>query len=238
MARAGGCARCSQRAQDIFTYDRTIRINGNDARDVLMLFVLANAYLEGLLTANLYFCVYPGSKRGTLSDQLRGYLGRAARLFHGYYREDLLIRASDAPDTSLAHWEASITGKPSDISIATQATTVHLGPGYRNKLAGKTVVVFDDFTTRGMSLEWARLLFTAGGASQIIMLTVGKYGPHHTCYELSTGTQINPYAANTALISADFTARQCQSDVDREASRYFGDLIAAIVRDSRREADR
>lgn len=96
--------------KDVFTYDRSIQLGKADARDLLMLFVLANAYLEGLLQPNSFFCVCPGSKRGALSTQLRGYLGNAASLVRGYYKEDLLVRASDSPDTSLERWRASRSG--------------------------------------------------------------------------------------------------------------------------------
>jgi hypothetical protein len=217
------------RLQDVFTYDKTIRIGDNDARDVLMLFVVASAYLEGLLPPNLYLCVYPGSARGTVSEQLRGYLGHAAKLFHGYYRDDLLIRAFDAPDTSLARWHASQTGKPANVSIATQATTVHIGPGYRGKLNGKTVAVFDDFTTQGMSLEWARLLLAAGGVRQAVLLTVGKYGTSHTRYELKPGVRIDPYAPNTALTPADFAATSCTPAADRDVPAHFRRIIASML---------
>lgn len=118
------------RLQDVFTYERTVSIGEEDARSHLMLHVLANAYLEGLLTESSYFCVYPGSKRGKLNQQLSGYLDNAAAIVRGYYREDLLVRASDAPDTSLLRVRARQSGTPADISIATQATTVHLGPSY------------------------------------------------------------------------------------------------------------
>jgi len=134
--------------QDVFKYDRVIKIGDSDARDVLMLYVLANAYLEGLLEANSLFCVYPGSKPGALSEQLRGYLDKAAALVHGYYRENLLIRAREAPDTSLARYWARRNGTQADVSIATQATTVHLGPSYRGKLSGKTVIAWKAFGKR------------------------------------------------------------------------------------------
>ncbi|MFG3064842.1 hypothetical protein ACGFYM_40840 [Streptomyces sp. NPDC048231] len=47
-----------------------------------------------------------------------------------------------------------------DISIGAQARTVRINPKYRGKLKGKTVIVFDDFTTEGKSIEWARTLLT------------------------------------------------------------------------------
>jgi hypothetical protein len=219
----------SFKLQDVFTYARNIQIAGNDARDLLMLFVLANAYLEGLLSANAIFCVYPGSRRGTISEQLRGYLDKAASVVHGYYREDLLVRASDAPDTSLARWKASQAGTRADVSIATQATTVHLGSRYRSRLRGKTVIVFDDFTTKGMSLEWARLLLAAAGAARIILVTAGKYGTTHTRYELRPGKQIDPYAPNTGLTAADFTEETEMLDEDAGAPAYFSEVIGALI---------
>lgn len=215
--------------QDVFTYDRSIRVGDDDARDLLMLFVLVNAYLEGLLEPHSYFCVYPGSKRGTLSAQLRGYLGKAAALAHGYYREDLLIRASDAPDTSLARYQARQAGTRANVSIATQATTVHLGGGYRGKLASKTVIVFDDFTTDGMSLEWSRLLLAAGGAKRVVLLTVGKYGTTHTRYELKPGKRIDPYTPNTSLTEADFSATREYLRADPAAAEYFSEITTQFI---------
>jgi len=192
-----------------------------------MLFVLANAYLEGLLPAHSFFCIYPGSKRGTVSEKLKGYLDKAAKLFHGYYREDLLIRACDAPDTSIERWRARQTGSEADVSIATQATTVHIGDNYRDKLNGKNVVVFDDFTTQGMSLEWARIMLSAAGAGRIVLLTVGKYRNSHTHYELKEGISFNPFGINVELTSDDFVEVEQYPGVDRDVSRYFYDVISA-----------
>jgi hypothetical protein len=218
--------------QDVFTYERPVRIGGNDARSHLMLCVLANAYLEGLLAGNSYFCVYPGSKRGRLSQQLSGYIDKAAAIVHGYYREDLLVRGSDAPDTSLVRYRARRDGVRADVSIATQATTVHLGPSYQGRLTGKTVIVFDDFTTQGMSLEWARLLLRAGGAQRTVLLTVGKYGATHTSFDLRDGRHINPYAPNADLTAADFLQKEQGIRVDHGVSVYYGQKLSTFIAES------
>lgn len=219
----------SFRLQDVFTYARSIEIGHSDARNILMLFVLANAYLEGALPANLYFTIYPSCRPGVVSEQLRAYLDPAAKLFHGYYREDLIIRAMEAPDTSLLRWRARHEGTTADISIATQATTVCLGSNYRGKLRGKTVVVFDDFTTRGMSLEWARTLLTAVGVKHIVLLTVGKYGSLHTHYSLRPEFKFDPYALNTHLRSADFDATTLRPRSDPDAEQHIADAIRILV---------
>jgi hypothetical protein len=113
------------------------------------------------------------------------------------------------------------------VTIATQARTVHVGERYRDKLTGKTVVVFDDFTTHGMSLEWARLLLTAAGVGRIVMLTVGKYGTRHTCYELR-GRNLDPYAPN-AMTADDFTTVNLVPVADPQAQDRLYQLIAGSM---------
>lgn len=214
--------------QDVFTYKRPVKIGDADARSILMLYVLANAYLEDLIPANPYFCIYPSSASGQVSERLQTYLDKAAALFHGYYREDLLVRAADAPDTSLERWKASQGQAAKDISIATQAQTVHLGSKYRGKLATKTVVVLDDFTTHGMSLEWARLLLTAAQTRQIVMLTVGKYGSRHTRYDLKDPSTLAPYQLNT-LTAENFTTTSVIPAFDPQAEDHLYQRLAAAL---------
>ncbi|MER6563562.1 hypothetical protein ABT300_38765 [Streptomyces sp. NPDC001027] len=216
------------RLQDVFTYNRAVKIGDADARSLLMLFVIANAYMEGLIPANPFFCVYPSSTSGKVSEQLQTYLDKAAKLFHGYYREDLLVRAVDAPDTSLERWKAGQGQPAKTVTIATQAQTVHLGPKYRGRLGTKTVVVLDDFTTHGMSLEWARILLTAAGAQRIVMLTVGKYGSRHTRYELKDPSALAPYQLNS-LTADSFNATQLSPDSDPHAQDRLCQRIAAAL---------
>ncbi|WP_404200225.1 phosphoribosyltransferase [Streptomyces tauricus] len=129
-----------------------------------------------------------------------------------YYREDLLERVMQAPDTSLERWRRSTgQGSTADISIAAQARTVRINPKYRGKLKGKTVVVFDDFTTEGKSIEWARILLSKAGTAQVITLTVGKYGSRHTNYGIrpitsnDPGIAIDPYTVSN-LSATDFVS--------------------------------
>lgn len=50
--------------KDIFTYDKTVKVGDQDARDVLMLHLLCAAYLDGTLPGQSFFCVYPSSTCG------------------------------------------------------------------------------------------------------------------------------------------------------------------------------
>ncbi|MER7178554.1 HAD family hydrolase [Streptomyces hyaluromycini] len=192
--------------QDVFTRGRTISVGNQDARDILMLRLLSSAYLDGTLPHRSLFCVYPSSSPGQVSQQLAGFLTKAKVMVGSYYREDLLERVGQAPDTSLERWRRS-RGEAStaDISIGAQARTVRINPTYRGKLTGKTVIVFDDFTTEGKSIEWARTLLTSAQVAQVIALTIGKYGAsRHTAYQLRPGTTIDPYKVSYHLAAANF----------------------------------
>lgn len=181
--------------QDVFTYERDIQVGDASARSILMLHVLSSFYNEGLLARNSYFCVYPSSKVGQVNNQIEEYIRPASSLVHGYYKDDLLVRHREAPDTSLARVRARREGRTADISILTQSQSVSLGEKYRGKLADRSVIVFDDFTTSGMSLEWARNLLLAGGAANVTMVTIGKYKSTHDTYRVKV--PIDPFSQNS-----------------------------------------
>ncbi len=221
--------RSSFSLQDVFTYDRDIRVGDTSARNLLMLHVLSSCYVEGLLGRNTIFCTYPSSKIGQYSSQIEEYVRPAASLVHGYYRNDLLIRETEAPDTSLVRVRARSEGRIPDVSIATQASTVRLGDKYRGKLGGKRVIVFDDFTTSGMSLEWARNLLLAAGASNVVTLTIGKYKTTHDRHIL-TSANIDPYAVNM-LSPSDYSIQSQVMIQDRAVQDIMHGLFQKWIRE-------
>ncbi|WP_149264381.1 hypothetical protein [Actinomadura sp. K4S16] len=217
------------RLQDVFTYERPVEIGDQDARSVLMLSALVNVYLEGLMTGGAWICVYPSSSPGRVSEQLQAFLEPASHLFHNYYREDLLVRAVRAPDTSRERAAARREGRRAQVSIATQATTVHVGTNYRGRrLRGKTVIVADDFTTHGMSLSWAQTLLDMAGVEQVILLAVGKYGSaHHTSY--APLAQVEPFQVNEELAERDFEPDDVPLERDSRAEQQMRDRIALFL---------
>lgn len=178
--------------QDVLTYGRQVRVRNVPAQNLLLLHALSSLLLEGLIPRNPAVAVYPSSEPGKTSPVLQSFLELAASFFHGYFRQDLLLRAKPAPDTSLLR----ARGDRDKVLFTTQANTVHVNPDHRNLVEGNTVLVFDDFTSSGKSLEWARNVLYAGGAARVIGLTVGKYGyaPRTEMYKPRRGVEISPYA--------------------------------------------
>ncbi|MEU8659046.1 phosphoribosyltransferase [Actinoplanes philippinensis] len=194
----------SFKLQDVFTYHRAIAVGQSKASNMLTFHAISSLYVEGMLPKGSLFCVYPGSKVGKLSEELEQFVKPAASLVHGYYKDDLLVRAVEAPDTSLARVRARSAGLPSPVSIENQIRTVHLGAKYRGRVKDKTVIVFDDFTTTGASLEWARNLFVAAGAHQVIALTIGKYSTRYSTHDPKPGVSVDPFTLSTLGLN-DFT---------------------------------
>jgi hypothetical protein len=221
---------CGSELQDVFTYHRSIDVGESRASDMLTLHAISSLYVEGMLPKGAFFCVYPGSKVGKLSEELEQFVKPAASLVHGYYKDDLLIRAVEAPDTSLERVNARRAGLPSPVSIVNQIHTVHLGSNYRYKVKDKTVIVFDDFTTTGSSLEWARNLFVAAGARQVIALTIGKYSTRYATYDTKPGVSIDPFTPSTLGLS-DFTELTHQLPEDLTNSTTMVELFNREIND-------
>ncbi len=193
--------------KDIFTHHKDPMIGEEPARDVLMLRVITNCYLQGLLTPGTYFGVYPGSRLGSINPELEGFARPASSLVHGFFKDDLLERHTVAPDTSLVRYRARTRGVRADVTIATQASTVRIAEKYRGKLQGRNVVIYDDFMTNGISLDWARQLLQAAGTKRVVLVSVGKYGGSRYSHFDYRSSNLDPYAART-YDPADFVEEE------------------------------
>jgi hypothetical protein len=179
--------------QDIFTYKSKAYVGSNSAKDVLMLHAITSLYLEGFISPRSYFAIYPSSTPNKTNPLLAEFLKPVAKIFHGYFKENLLFRAKQAVDSSMEKAAARRERRRPNIPDTNQTNTVHVHPDYRGKLSDRSVIVFDDFTTSGGSLEWARNLLYAAGAREVILLTIGKYPLDHTLHEVKMGARITPF---------------------------------------------
>jgi len=195
--------------QDVFTYENQVSIGKYRARDLLMLHAISSLYLEGLLTANPIVTLYPSSNPAKVNDVLQQFVAPSSKMFHGYFKDDMLVRGVAALDTSRARARENRTGVDANVTIKIQTDSVHINPRYEGKLDQRTVIVIDDFTTSGMSLDWARNLLRVANAEKIILLTIGKYGytPRHEIYKLKPGLTLNPYKLSTYDIDKTFVKK-------------------------------
>lgn len=176
-------------AKTIFTYNQAVSVNGIPAQSILMSHALTSLYLEGLIEIGSYLSIYPSSTPGRVSPVLQAFIEPASRIFHSYFKEDLLVRGVQGLDTS----RERAAGRHQNVTFARQTDTVHLHPTYKGKVNGRSIVVIDDFTTSGKSLEWARNLLLSAGARRVILLAIGKFKHTHTVHTPYDASCIRPF---------------------------------------------
>ena len=167
--------------QDIFTHEKTgIEVGGKPALKIIMNHAITSLYLEGLIPVNAVYCIYPSSTLDKVNPVIDSIVNPASKVFHGFPRK-ILLRLEAAKNTSLER----VKGRT--VYFEEQTNTVCLNPKSKQMIEGRSIIVFDDFTTSGMSLEWTRQLLTQAGANKVILMTVGKYpkgGNNHRTYTL------------------------------------------------------
>jgi adenine/guanine phosphoribosyltransferase-like PRPP-binding protein len=115
----------------------------------------------------------------------------AARLFRDRYVPDLLIRHTQAMDSGQAR------KKQVSPTFLNQTNTMMLNSAHRDRAEGKSIVLVDDFITRGYSCKCARNLLLLAGAAKVTCVALGKYGPSMTVVTRPKGYKWDPYTAKT-----------------------------------------
>ncbi len=187
-----------------------------------MFHAVANLYAVGLIRSGCYFAVYPRSTPGNRDEAMDEFLRAAACFFHGWFKYDLLVRGRQAVDSSRARSRREYVG------FTNQSNTVIVSPEYQGKLGGRTVIVFDDFTTSGMSLDWARTLLLAAGAERVVLVTFGNYGQNHPVKHslYSPAMTVNPFGlhdyddSHFACTQHDMLCDEGGRDTTREMFRH------------------
>ena len=164
--------------QDLFTYSKSYKLgkhNKYDARSILFLTLIAQLWKEGIASRGSIWCVYPSSKKGKVSKNMEPYIKYFKGLTGSFYKQ-ILERKSNTIDKSLAR----ASGNNELIKFENEFKTLEV----KEEVRGRNVIVVDDFSTTGMSLEVAKLLLEKEGAKKITLCAVGKYSKPHDVYDL------------------------------------------------------
>lgn len=146
---------------------------------ILFLFLVAQLWKEGVITRNTIICVYPSHSSQKIPSESK--LGKYLDLFKGFfgcYYRDLLIRIKNTEDKSICR----MRGDYHRISFRKEYETLGINKEVK-KLEEKTIIVVDDFSTTGMSLEAARIKLLESGAREVYGVSVGKYGIDYTIFD-------------------------------------------------------
>jgi hypothetical protein len=138
--------------------------------------VVASLYFTGLIQGVDYIAVIPGHEAGFGNPSMDDYLAIVGDIFRKKYLRDLIVRHTSAPSSREVR-RAGSQPRPEVQFNTLKLTRKPLKKGdvrYASKLdlRGKTVLVFDDFCTNGMTFEAARHLLkqTDAGSIQVSWL--------------------------------------------------------------------
>lgn len=196
-------------------YNRNFTIGGRPARESLLLLLLLQLWLSGSLNNTNYFIFYPGHKAGTENRLIKSYFTEIAKIaFKSYFKEKLIHREKDTLQKHIAR----LRHEYNKISFKNEFNTLCI----KEKIPLKRrIIVIDDFTTTGLSLESAKLLLLSAGyqPENIKLVAIGKYGYTYDMYKLLK--KINPFNCENKISEENYRhityKTQKYRNPDREA---------------------
>jgi hypothetical protein len=193
-----------------------VRIGRNNVLlgTILFHYLVSQTYLSGLIQEIDCVTVYPGHEAFTTNPILEQFSSILKQCFRQRFLSDLIIRHTDAKKSQ---WTP---GAHRD--IYEQFRTIKINPEHNRKIKDKSILVLDDFTTSGSSLETARRMLLAAGASKVIGLAMAKF---RTDYKKTLiEKEWNPFEECT-LVREDITVQRIQGTLNRQADVYFHENI-------------
>ena len=180
---------------------------------LLFMYLLSQCYLSNLTSDVDLITVYPGHIKGKSNKLLERFSVYMSQLFKDRYIKDLIVRHKSAPQSSLQ-------GDKRD--VLDQFNTIFINPSYEDKIKGKTILVLDDFTTAGYSLECARRMLINAGASHVIGIAIAKFRAKHSATIIGKSwNSFKPSSFRDAHISED----DKRGDFHKQADDYFHNEI-------------
>lgn len=192
--------------------------------------LITSIYFTGLYKEIDYICSYPGHKTGFGNKIMNEPMMIFGRCFNKNYIPDLIYRHQDAPKSQTARIEGRTT------SHENQLNTIHIRPDPIKKIEtearyahpptkrGKTVLVLDDFCTRGYSLEAARQYLEKTGCKTILVSWLKTINTD--IVKLEKIGELSPYRPNTvAAIQIDKVYSYHAHLVDPDASEELTELF-------------
>jgi hypothetical protein len=197
---------------------RTVKHGG--AHLSALLAVTARSLLKENMSADrTLFGVYPSSASDNgdaevLSDFTHRLRTTVARTQFAKREEPLFIRHTP----SIRRHSSQASGRDNPTN---QVETIHINPFYRDRLAGRHVVVVDDCTTYGVSFGVASAFLLKGGAASVTGIALGKFG--NPIQEYSIGLHTSPFEP-TSL--STFSSRRFTEKTNPAAQGLLRTLLA------------
>jgi hypothetical protein len=199
----------------VLKHQRNITIGSKNTpvRAILFHYFLSQCYLSGLIAQMDWITVYPGHRVGSLNQVLQVFSAYTTKMFRDRFIPDLIIRHQDAPKSQY---------QGSNRNIFDQFRTIHVNPKYRDRIQDKSILVLDDFTTYGYSVETARRMLSEAGSEKVVCLAMAKFRSHYTRARITKPW--DPFAPCTLTMS-DISLIPYRGEFNDTTDEYFKNNI-------------
>lgn len=180
--------------KDIFLYEKELyfgKYKTELVKDIITRILVKNLWKEGFLSKNSLLLAYPSHKVNTKNT--------AFKTIEAYLTPSLL-RWRDTVNKSYLR---SIK-RHSKITFEEEFNSLVLD--CKKSVRDKVIIVLDDFSTTGLSLESARNLFVSGEADKIVLCSIGKFSKNETAKQTiySINKPFNPYLKEDRIKKGDY----------------------------------
>lgn len=196
-----------------------VRVSGGKVpvRGIIYHYLVSQIYLSGLASEIDWIATYPGHAANSSNALLGMYSARLGALFRQRFKGDLIVRHRDA---AMSH---ATRGDERD--IYEQFSSILVNPAYEQQIKGKAVLLLDDFTTSGSSLEAGRRMLMQAGARHVVAIAVGKFRNSH--WRTRIAKPWNPFEPCT-LSRADILTFEAGGSKNTAADDYFSRRIWSV----------
>ncbi|MEK7434184.1 MAG: phosphoribosyltransferase [Cyanobacteriota bacterium] len=202
--------------KDVFLYNKEMYFGeskSESVKKVILELLLHNLLQEGFVNSNTCFLEYPSHNSNNNTSN--------------FTILDATHSLSRWRDTLNKSYLRSVR-KHSKITFEEEFNSLVLKS--QKQIKDKIVIVLDDFSTTGLSLEASRNLLVSAEAEKVILCSIGKFSkeqnPKHRVYKIHK--PFNPYTSENKIEKGDYThysTNLCtHHKVKEDIQSYFLDI--------------
>lgn len=224
LLEAGGGQSLYQTLFGVLKRDADPKQEGANFRKFLVAYLTSMLYQEDLLRDVKIWAWVPPSSPSTARRGISDLTGVTTNFFRIAHVPGLLDRHKSAQKSAYARHQG-ITP-----TFDNQTKTLILDGEHRGRLAGKKVLVADDFITGGLSMEGCRNFLVAGGASEVLTVAVGRFGRSAVrLWSPREGVDLDPWEPCN-LGASEFETKLATGSFDPNAVKQFEAAWSGFVK--------
>lgn len=181
-------------------------------RELVYAFFICQIFFDGLAQEIDYVTLFPSHTIGDYSEVLEYFSENLQKDLGAWYKDRMVLR----------HTQANKRTSSRNRDFIEQLNTLKLNPDYQGSIEGKTILVLDDFTTTGQSLDAARQLLTEADAEKVLCIAMAKF--RHSQFASKIDINFDPYS-KVEITQANIEEYKLPGNSNNESDEHFKSIL-------------